>query len=792
MLRQRSKIVALGVLCVAAVVLLVGTLWLRSLEARGKEAQQHLVDARAALSGGLAGALLEPSQNAITTDTAPSQLADACTEAGRADSLLTDISGQMRAVMPAVQALGRVPGVGERTRTQAVALAAATDLAAAGAALCRGAQQVIDAAGGESGSATTGAIQALVGTRPYLSEAVQRLDGSLAAINTLPAGELDASTTAGLEALRLRLPALIDSLRDTVALLDVLGAPGEHHFLLLSQNPDELRATGGYIGSAGVIALDNGTVRLLEYGSSRRYDTPADERAPTPRPFNTYLGEYWQFAGANWWANFPDVARQLSYFYSLSRPDSTIDGVIALDQFGLQRLLEALGPVDVPDYGERIAAEDLQAALDRHVHAGDGNDELGRKQFTAALSTAVLQQLLKAPRPLLPALAGATRNALEQQHLLISVSDPTVSAVLAKRHWDGAVLPVAGDGLMVIDTDVVASKQSQAVRRDVAYAVNLAPGDGASSDGPQATTTITYTNNSHPNPLVTYLTAYRTFVRVYAPGGATLTDTNGFSGPIMTDQECGRAVFGGEVEIPEASTTQVTLKYRLPSRVEDQQGYDLLVQQQPGVPAGHIAVTVTRGAVTSQSQGENVPGRQFHWRLARTSDAVLSETPPPQSGGSTCSRPLVEASPIAPPVWLDVPSAKISTPIVDLGVGADGIMEAPPTPDVVGWYRMSARAGQPGNSVLAGHVDWGQNTAVFWGLRNLEPSDAIVVHGTDGVLHHYVVQWNRVFSRTDAAATEFVRGSDQPLLTLITCDGVYDRSLRDYSDRRIVRAVLGE
>jgi LPXTG-site transpeptidase (sortase) family protein len=127
---------------------------------------------------------------------------------------------------------------------------------------------------------------------------------------------------------------------------------------------------------------------------------------------------------------------------------------------------------------------------------------------------------------------------------------------------------------------------------------------------------------------------------------------------------------------------------------------------------------------------------------------------------------------------------------VDLGVQPDGSMDPPPSPDVVGWYRMSARPGQPGNSVLAGHVDWGQNTAVFWGLRRLVPADSIILQGADGAQHHYVVEWNRVFARTDVSATQLVAGSTAAILTLITCDGTYDRSAHDYSDRRIIRAVL--
>jgi hypothetical protein len=588
--------------------------------------------------------------------------------------------------------------------------------------------------------------------------------------------------------LRAKLPAMIQTLHDSTALLDLLGGQGARRFLLVSQNPDELRATGGYIGTAGVVEVADGNVRLIEYGSSRRYDTPPDRRAVTPGPFATYLGDYWELAGANWWVSFPDVAHQLSYFFTLARPDQRVDGVVALDQFGLQRLLEVLGPVDVPDYSESVNAADLQAALDRQVHAGDGFDEAGRKQFTAALSTVVLDRVLNAPRSLVPGLVRAVRTALDEQHLLVSVADPDAAAVLARRHWDGSLLPAPQDAVLVVDTEVVGSKQSQAVRRDVDYRVDL-----VSSAEPRASATITYTNLSHPQLNVAYLPEYRTYVRLYGPSGASLTSTEGFAGPLSTSQECGRTVFGGEVRIPQGATVQVRLAYDLPAAVVGIAGYDLVVQHQPGVPPGKFSVSVEgSNARTASVVVDNAPGHNYHWRLTADSPGVLGEAPVPTPAAGGCSMPLVSAAPIAPPAWLDIPAAHISAQVVDLGVGVDGAMEPPPTPDVVGWYRMSARAGQPGNSVFSGHVDWGTNTAVFWGLRDLSPDEPILLRGADGVQHRYVVEWNKVFARNDPSTSDIVGGTRTSILTLITCDGEYDRSSREYSDRRVVRAILSE
>jgi LPXTG-site transpeptidase (sortase) family protein len=789
--RPGRRVLLLGA---AATLVLVSCVWVGSLALRAREAQTHLVAARAALTRGVASA--GASASADTPSDGPTDalhdVGAACGETAQANTLLSNVSEQLDSVKPLMDGVEALPGVGARARNESGTLEVGSQLAAAGASLCQAMQPLLDAASGSDGSPSASdtsaraALKAVLAARPSLLDAADKLEASSAALSNIATDQLDPSSADSVQTLRERLPSAISSLRESATLLDMLGASGERHFLLISQNPDELRATGGYIGSAGVVALGDGTARLLEYGSSRIYDTSPDLRVDTPAPFDTYLGPYWEFAGANWKASFPDVARQLAYFYGLARPDSQLDGVIALDQVGMERLLEVVGPVDVPDYGEQVSADQVQAALDRHVHAGDGNDEVGRKQFTAALSTAVLQRVLTAPRADVPRLVEAVRGLLDQQHLIVSAFDPGASEVLARHHWDGSILPADQDALMVVDSQITPSKQSQAIDRNVAYHVDL-----SNPASPQAEVDVTYVNHSAPVVNVTYIPDYRTFVRVYAPAGAQLTGAQGLSADPTTSQECGRAVFGGEVLIPQGGTVAVSFSYLLPPGVVGGSGYGLLLQQQPGVPRGDVSVAVNAAGGPVNATMPSAPGQNARWQLAQTPGATLQPVSLPVAAGA-CGEPVISAAPLAPPTFLNIPSAKITAPIVDIGVQTDGTMEAPPTPDVVGWYRTSARAGDPGNLVLAGHVDWGTNTAVFWGLRDLSPSDPIIVRGADNVDHQYRVEWNRVFSRTDSSAIQYVAGSNDPILTLITCDGVYDRTLHDYSDRRIVRAILSD
>src|SRR5204862_220568 len=75
-------------------------------------------------------------------------------------------------------------------------------------------------------------------------------------------GELAASEARARAGLRGGAPAMARSLRDASSLRGVLDQPGPRRFLLVSQNPDEIRATGGFIGSAGVLEIQDGQLHL--------------------------------------------------------------------------------------------------------------------------------------------------------------------------------------------------------------------------------------------------------------------------------------------------------------------------------------------------------------------------------------------------------------------------------------------------------------------------------------------------------------------------------------------------
>ncbi|MGW3096476.1 class F sortase [Streptomyces sp. NPDC001102] len=179
--------------------------------------------------------------------------------------------------------------------------------------------------------------------------------------------------------------------------------------------------------------------------------------------------------------------------------------------------------------------------------------------------------------------------------------------------------------------------------------------------------------------------------------------------------------------------------------------------------------------------GENSAGR-----LASTpssSAAPPSSAPPPAKSVSSVGRSV--------PVGLRIPAIGVDTPVLRLGLAADGTVQVPPVQahDRAGWYRHSPTPGQKGPSVILGHVTVGAyGDGVFRHLKDLRRGERIEVrleNGTDAV---FAVTDVRTVAKADFPTKEVYGDVDRPELRLITCGGA--RTGDGYRDNVIVFAAL--
>lgn len=171
--------------------------------------------------------------------------------------------------------------------------------------------------------------------------------------------------------------------------------------------------------------------------------------------------------------------------------------------------------------------------------------------------------------------------------------------------------------------------------------------------------------------------------------------------------------------------------------------------------------------------------------------AVKSPTPAnpvvPVVAGATATETIQTQTPIT---RVRIPRIGVNAPVEIKSLDGDGVMQAPDSPSVVAWYDFSAQPGSDGNTVFAGHLDYaGVGPAVFWNLGTLQAGDEIDVADEDGRSFRYRVSSVRSYAVT-ADAGPIVASTGNPTITLITCDGTFNRATGEYNQRIVVSGTL--
>jgi len=402
---------------------------------------------------------------------------------------------------------------------------------------------------------------------------------------------------------------------------DALGAEGPLHYLILLQNEDELRPSGGFISGVAELTVAGGRVVSWRFQDSYAVDDLSRPYPEPPVPLQqTMLADLWLFRDANWSPDFPTSAEQAIALYAIGQGVEA-DGVLAIDQQGIRLLVEALGPLQVPGYPEVSGDNVIQVARQAWAPQEGATDEwwLGRKEFMAALLEAGLRRVQTEPDRIdRLQLARSLVEALEEKHLLLYLRDAEAAATITASGWGGAQLASAGDYLMVVDANVGFNKANTVVQEQIEYVVDL-----GSARGPTAVLTIRHHHTLEARELpcrqeprygTTYqdlmARCYWDYLRVYVPAGServaatpqSIPGSELLSGQDWTERidegppESGRDVWGTFLLVRPGEERLTRFEYLLPPSVVQAGAeglvYTLVVQKQPGTQGLPLRVVI--------------------------------------------------------------------------------------------------------------------------------------------------------------------------------------------------------
>ena len=180
-----------------------------------------------------------------------------------------------------------------------------------------------------------------------------------------------------------------------------------------------------------------------------------------------------------------------------------------------------------------------------------------------------------------------------------------------------------------------------------------------------------------------------------------------------------------------------------------------------------------------------------HYNLIQKVSAYfVRKVPTSQIIKQTEQKPIILLSNL--PSRLKIPAINVDANVLHLGLTSSGAMDAPKGPSDVSWYDLGVRPGEIGSAVMAGHYGaWKDGSvSVFENLTKLQKGDKVSIINEDGSAEVFVVRETKIFLSTDNSQTVFLSTDGKSHLNLITCEGIWNKSDKSYSNRYVVFADL--
>lgn len=408
---------------------------------------------------------------------------------------------------------------------------------------------------------------------------------------------------------------------------EILGQNGPRLYLFLFQNNHELRPTGGFIGSYALLDINAGRIRRFFVDGIFNPDGQLKENIVPPAPMQK-ISAGWSLHDSNWFPDFPTSAEKARFFYEKTGGPTT-DGVITLTPEVLRRLLTIVGPVDMPEYGITVDADNFLPIIQEEVELKYNQEENNPKRILGDLAGKLLERLVVSPsKSTAIALADTLVSLLNERHILLYARDERAESLITDLGWSGAMLATPYDYLSVVHTNINGYKTDGVITDAIRHQASI-QSDGSVID----TVTVRRTHRGGDTPYPWWNKVNANYMRVYVPLGSELLAASGmtreFPEPpldyealhfrrdetvveeesrVTIDEESGtrigeefgKTVFGNWVYVSPGETVEVTYRYRLPFRVMPSQPGDealpfsILYQKQSGTKDWQLTSVIER------------------------------------------------------------------------------------------------------------------------------------------------------------------------------------------------------
>ena len=387
---------------------------------------------------------------------------------------------------------------------------------------------------------------------------------------------------------------------------DLLAVNTKKTYLVLLQNNAELRPTGGFIGAYALITFENG--RFLNYELHDIYTADGQllGKVTPPDEILHFLGQpNWYMRDSNFSPDFRLSAERAVWFLEKSTGQKT-DGVIGIDMYVIQKLLQAVGTVDVSDFNEKITADNFfeKAEYKSEINFFPGSTK--KRDFLTAVGQSLINKIIT-DRGNYEKIILALAQSLGERHIQIFAANDAVENVLLEQNWGGELDFLGDNYLGLIEANFGANKANYFVKREIFFQMDM-----AKTGEIDTTVTINYENTSKNNAWPGG--DYKNYLRLFIPPSAkflsaSLGDNRKATvSAVLTENvlkkvkpeefliykssDSGKVNYGLLVNVPAPGKKTVSFTYRLSGvdLTKEEISYRVYIRKQAGTDKDNLNV----------------------------------------------------------------------------------------------------------------------------------------------------------------------------------------------------------
>src|SRR3989344_4123046 len=257
-----------------------------------------------------------------------------------------------------------------------------------------------------------------------------------------------------------KIPLIEKILADAESYTDflegIIGVDEPKKYLVLLQNYSELRPTGGFPGTYGVVSFSSGGLSDFFVDDVYNLDGQLKKNIIPPKQLQ-HITPTWGMRDSAWFIDFPTSARKAMWFFS-QEAGYKVDGVIALNPDIVAGILKVVGPIDMPEYGRTLTADNFLANIQEEVEYGENRTQ--PKSIVVDFAPRLLEKLYSAGSDDWMKIFSGLMAGLEEKDMMFYFNDKDLEKFAVSNGLGGEVKNVPGgdDYLTVNFSNIKGSK----------------------------------------------------------------------------------------------------------------------------------------------------------------------------------------------------------------------------------------------------------------------------------------------------------------------------------------------